>query len=119
MTSPTLKTRLGLKNAQLAILPLCLLIVFTAPYSESQSPAATLTTNPVFVKDCAKCHGATAEGRHFRGPSLVSEKVRAASEDELRQIITSGKGHMPKFAAKLTPDEISALVQQIKALNQK
>jgi hypothetical protein len=46
-------------------------------------------------------------------------EVRAASEDELRLIITNGKGHMPKFGGKLTTDKISALVQQIKALNQK
>ena len=52
-------------------------------------------------------------------PSLVSGKVGAASEDELRNIITNGKGHMPKYKGKLTSDEIDTLVQQIKALNKK
>jgi mono/diheme cytochrome c family protein len=87
----------------------------------AQAPAsnATLTANPVFEKNCAKCHGKTAEGRHFGGPSLASERVNAASADDLRNIITNGKGRMPKYAGKLTPEEIDTLVQQIKSLNQK
>ena len=71
--------------------------------------------NPVFEKNCAKCHGKTAEGRHFGGPSLVSEAAMAKSADELRDIITNGKHHMPKYAGKLTPEEINALVDQIKS----
>jgi mono/diheme cytochrome c family protein len=66
----------------------------------------------VYKKDCAKCHGKTAEGRHFGGPSLVSEKTADASADDLHNI-TNGKGHMPKFADK----EIDTPVKQIQALN--
>ncbi|MCU1303364.1 MAG: hypothetical protein JWQ87_3648 [Candidatus Sulfotelmatobacter sp.] len=84
----------------------------------AQSPS-DLMQNPVFKNDCAKCHGKTAEGRHFAGPSLISDKTRAASDDELREIITNGKGRMPKFGGKLTPQEIDTLVTQIKALNKK
>jgi mono/diheme cytochrome c family protein len=75
----------------------------------------SLTENPVYQKNCAKCHGKTAEGRHFAGPSLVSEKTTAASAADLRSIISNGKHHMPKYAGKLTPEEIDTLVQQIKA----
>ena len=78
-----------------------------------------MTANPVYVANCAKCHGKNAEGRHFRGPSLVSGKVGGASTDELRDIISNGKGHMPKFGGKLTPEEIDTLVQQIKTFNNK
>ena len=39
--------------------------------------------------------------------------------DDLRKMITDGKGHMPKFAGKLTGDEIDLLVQQIQAANKK
>jgi mono/diheme cytochrome c family protein len=81
-------------------------------------PAHTgLTTNPVYEKNCAKCHGKTAEGRHFGGPSLNSDKIAAASSEDLHNIIANGKGHMPKFAGKLTMEEIDTLVQQIRALN--
>jgi mono/diheme cytochrome c family protein len=78
-----------------------------------------LTANPVFQQNCAKCHGKNAEGHHFGGPSLNSEKTASSSTDDLRGIIANGKGHMPKYAGKLTPEEIDTLVQQIKALNGK
>src|SRR5579872_6353689 len=74
-----------------------------------------LTANPVFQKNCSKCHGKTAEGRHFGGPSLVSEDVRKSSAEDLRTIITNGKHRMPKYEGKLTPEEIDALVSQIKS----
>jgi mono/diheme cytochrome c family protein len=82
----------------------------------SQPPSgSTLTSNPVFEKNCAKCHGKNADGRFMGGPSLVSEKTTSASADDLRNIITNGKGRMPKYTGKLTPEEIDTLVQQIKA----
>jgi mono/diheme cytochrome c family protein len=67
----------------------------------------------------AKCHGKTAQGRHFAGPSLIAPKVAAMSTDDLHNMIANGKGRMPKFAAKLKPEEIEALVQQIQALDKK
>jgi hypothetical protein len=49
------------------------------------------------------------------GPSLVSEKATAMSTDDLRNIITNGKHHMPKFGEKLSVADIDALVDQIRA----
>ena len=96
----------------------CLLCAPAALFA--QTPAiGGLVTNPVFQKNCVKCHGKTAQGRHFAGPPLVSDKTRAASDDELRTVIANGKGRMPKFADKLTPEQISTLVEQVRALNQK
>jgi mono/diheme cytochrome c family protein len=76
-----------------------------------------LTESPAYEKNCAKCHGKNADGRHFGGPSLRADKVNAMSTDDLRNIISNGKGHMPKYAGKLSPEEIEALVRQIKALS--
>lgn len=100
---------------------MCSLLFALTAASAAQTPSsdATLTANPVFHKNCAKCHGKTAAGRHFGGPSLISEKTTGASADDLRNIITNGKGRMPKYASKLTPEQIDTLVQQIKALNKK
>lgn len=100
-----------MRTSRLAIAVCLVLSALTA--AAQTLPAATLTENPVFQKNCAKCHGKTGEGRHFAGPSLLSEKTTSSSADELRDIITNGKHHMPKFAGKLTPDEINTLVQQI------
>ncbi len=95
--------------------------LFFALIMSAQNPPSegSLTGNSVFLEQCAKCHGKTAEGRHFGGPSLISQKVTAASTDDLRSIITNGKGRMPKYASKLTSEEIDTLIQQIKALNKK
>jgi mono/diheme cytochrome c family protein len=100
---------------------MCSLLFALTKSSAGQTPPsdATLTANPVFHNNCAKCHGKTAAGRHFGGPSLISGKTTNASADDLRNIITNGKGRMPKYASKLTPEEIDTLVQQIKASNRK
>ena len=75
------------------ILILILALSIFSPISFSRSGAnaqdidsrsdATLTANPVYQKQCAKCHGKAAEGRHFGGPSLVSPKIVAAATDDL------------------------------------
>jgi mono/diheme cytochrome c family protein len=83
------------------------------------SPDPGLTENPVYKDKCAKCHGKTAEGRHFGGPSLMSEKAAGMSKDDLHNIIANGKGRMPKYAEKLKPEEIDQLVEQIQAMNRK
>lgn len=86
-------------------------------YSEEKLSSSTLTSDSTYQKNCAKCHGKTAEGRHFGGPSLVSEKVSSASPDDLRNIIANGKGRMPKYGGKLSADDINRLILQIKAAN--
>ena len=94
-------------------------LTLTTLFAQIQSSDTGLTASPVFKNNCAKCHGKSAEGRHFGGPSLLSEKVAATSADDLRNIIADGKRHMPKFAGKLTPEEIDTLVQQIQVQNKK
>ena len=104
-----------MKTSRLTIVMCSLLLPLTAVSAQTAPSSAGLTANPIFQKNCAKCHGKTAEGRHFGGPSLVSEKAAG----DVRNIITNGKGRMPKYASKLTPEEIDTLVQQISALNKK
>ena len=111
--------RLDLKTYKLSIILCSSLFALTAAFAAIPPAASSLTTNPVYEKSCAKCHGKTAEGRHFGGPSLISEKTAASSSEDLHNIINNGKGHMPKFAGKLTAEEIDALVQQIQAINKK
>ncbi|MGB8580231.1 MAG: cytochrome c [Candidatus Sulfotelmatobacter sp.] len=97
----------------------CCLLAAPVGLSAQTSSAEGLAANPVFQQNCAKCHGKTAEGRHFGGPSLVSEKVTDTSADDLRNIISNGKHRMPKFEGKLTPEEINRLVEQIRMLSKK
>ena len=50
---------------------------------------------------------------------LSPKKTAATSVEDLRNIIANGKGRMPKYAGKLTPEEIDNFVQQIRGLNGK
>jgi mono/diheme cytochrome c family protein len=104
-----------MNRLRLTFIAYFLVSAFASSGAQNSGSAETLAENPVFQKDCAKCHGKTAEGRHFAGPSLVSEQTTSTSADDLNNIITNGKHHMPKFAGKLTADEINTLVHQIKA----
>jgi len=91
------------------------LVLLTPLLAEATKPESALAANPVYQQSCAKCHGKTAEGRFMAGPSLSSDKAVNASDQELRDIITHGRHHMPKFEGKLSPEEIDKLVFQIKA----
>jgi mono/diheme cytochrome c family protein len=108
-----------LKASGLTIALCFVLFALTVVPAQTPPSDATLTANPIFQKNCAKCHGKTAEGRHFRGPSLSSEKTASTSADDLHNIIAKGKGRMPKYTSKLTSGEMDTLVQQIKALSKK
>jgi mono/diheme cytochrome c family protein len=105
-----------LKNAKLLVIAFSLLGIATqAQDAKSEGP---LTANPLYQSNCAKCHGKTAAGRFMAGPSLVSAKTTALTADDLRNIITKGKRHMPKFEGKLSAADIDALVDQIHAQGQ-
>lgn len=108
-----------MKTSRLTAAACSLFFALAAVSAQTPPSDASLTSNPVFENNCARCHGKSAEGRHFHGPALISEKAAAASSDDLRGIITNGKGHMPKYTGKLTPEEIDTLAQQIKAANKK
>jgi mono/diheme cytochrome c family protein len=82
----------------------------------SSDDTSGLLTNSVFKKHCVKCHGKTAEGRRFGGPSLSSGEVAALTVEDVRNIITNGKGRMPRHRGKLRNEEINELARQIKAL---
>ena len=97
-------------------LTICLSLCCGTSVSAQSTSSDRLASNPLFEKNCAKCHGKAGDGRHFGGPSLKTEKVAGASTGELRATITNGKGRMPKFGDKLTSDEITTLAEQIKAL---
>ena len=91
------------------------LLLATPLFAASPKPESALASNPVYQQNCAKCHGKTAQGRFMAGPSLASDKVVNASDDELRDIITHGHHRMPKFEGKLSSEVINKLVYQIKS----
>jgi len=111
--------RCDVKTYPLTIATCAVYFVVGAALAQTPSSGTKLTENPVYKEKCAKCHGRAAEGRFLHGPSLISDKTAAASVADLRNVVANGKGHMPKYAGKLTSEEIDSLVQQTRALNGK
>jgi mono/diheme cytochrome c family protein len=92
-----------------------MLLCVALAHAQDAKPEGSLTSNPVYQKNCAKCHGKTAEGRFMAGPSLLSGKATTMAADDLRTFITNGKHHMPKFGEKLSSADIDVLAVQIQA----
>jgi mono/diheme cytochrome c family protein len=108
-----------MKMRQLVIASGSLLIGFTVGFAQVPASDVGLTANATYQKNCAKCHSRTAEGRTFGGPSLISKKTASIPAEDLHTIIANGRGRTPKFASKVTPEEIDAMVRQVQALNGK
>jgi cytochrome c6 len=74
-----------------------------------------------FKAKCAMCHGADGKGATAMGKTLGlkdlgSAEVQSQSDADLTNIITNGKGKMPKYDGKLTKDQISDVVKFIRTL---
>lgn len=64
-----------------------------------------------YALNCAGCHGASGEGK--KGPAY--SKVLHEPDAELAHEVLEGKGKMPPFRDKLTPEEAGQLIAWIRA----
>jgi mono/diheme cytochrome c family protein len=91
--------------------PLALLLAAACVPGPGERDAANL-----YSYYCARCHGAGGEGdpRNVdRSPGLDltrSEMVRKRSVELIHRRIAQGRGPMPGFARRLSPEEIEELV---------
>ena len=77
--------------------------------------AADLASDANYKAKCAMCHGAAGEGKPGMKTAPMKDSA-AKSEADLDAIITKGKApKMPAFEGKLKPEEIKAIVAEIKA----
>jgi len=80
-------------------------------------PEAAAAGENLFHNNCAKCHGADAQGKGSR-PSLKSERLAAASDGEIAWIIKNGQAFkgMPSWGG--LPEQMRwQLVTYIRSLN--
>ncbi len=75
----------------------------------------------IFKARCSACHGPTGAGdttmgKNLKLPDLGSADVQKQTDDELTTIITAGKGKMPKYAEKLSKEQIGEVVKFIRTL---
>ncbi|MCU1347566.1 MAG: hypothetical protein JWO56_596, partial [Acidobacteria bacterium] len=75
----------------------------------------------VYKAKCAACHGPDGSGNTTVGKSLKlrplgSPDVQQLTDAELTKVIADGKGKMPAYGKKLTPDEIQCLITLIRTM---
>lgn len=90
----------------------------------SASAFAASDGAPTFKAKCASCHGPdgsgqTAMGRKMNLRDLGSADVQKQSDAELYALIADGKAKMPAYKAKLSEEDINALVAFTRTLAKK
>jgi len=104
-----------MKNSFIAVLSVAAFAVVFSNFSPAQ------TGVDLFKSKCAMCHGPdgkgqTAMGKNLNLRDLGSAEVQSQSDADLTNIVTNGKGKMPKYDGKLTSDQITDLVKYIRTL---
>jgi cytochrome c553 len=75
----------------------------------------------LFKANCALCHGAngdanTPTGKALKAKDLKAPEIQSKSDAELLEAISKGRGKMPAFGSKFSPDVITSLVAYIRQL---
>ncbi len=99
-----------------AVLLVLTLVSFVAVPLLAEEDGAAL-----FKKSCAPCHGPTGNGDTAMGKKLGVKALNSAeaqklTDEQLKQVISKGKGKMPSFGGKFTPDQLKAVIAFIRTL---
>jgi cytochrome c6 len=99
-----------------SMLLIAALAIPVASYADASPDSASS-----YKSKCAMCHGADGAGQTPTGKSMKVRDLRSAdvqkmSDADLMKVIADGKGKMPAYKAKLSSEEIQALVAFIRAL---
>ena len=78
----------------------------------------------VFKTNCTLCHaddgsGNSPTGKALKAKDLRSAEVQKQTDAALTEVIAKGRGKMPAFGSKLSPDVINSLVAYIRQLAKK
>jgi mono/diheme cytochrome c family protein len=103
-------------------LPLAISIpVWIALLAVPSFPQAQPDAAKTFKTSCTLCHsddgsGNSPTGKALKAKDLRSDEVQGKTDAELTEAVTKGKGKMPAFGTKLSPDKIKSLVAYIRQL---
>ncbi len=107
----------------LAAVIVTVVLMFTnSPTAPPAAPAAVAAAAPgvdsagLYGDRCAGCHG--GDGSGGIGPKLNGGRVVAQFPNTADQVavVTDGRRGMPAFGARLTADEIAAIVEYTRAV---
>jgi mono/diheme cytochrome c family protein len=102
-----------------AVFFISLTILVLPDLARAQSDAAK-----VYKTNCVLCHAAdgsgnSPSGKALKAKDLKSDDVQKQTDAALSEVITKGRGKMPAFGSKLSPDVINSLVAYIRQLPKK
>jgi mono/diheme cytochrome c family protein len=102
-----------------ALVLITVMILLAAPAAFAAADGAA-----IYKAKCAMCHGPDGAGQTTMGKSmklrdLRSPEVQKQTDAELHKMTADGKAKMPAFRAKLTEEEIKALVAQMRTMAKK
>ncbi len=86
------------------------------PTEETEATPEDLDGAAIFSERCASCHGDDGGGQS--APQLSDGRVADRFPDVADQIelVTDGRGGMPSFEGRLSPEEIEAVVEYTRTL---
>lgn len=86
---------------------------------QSRNPQAAASGMALFQENCAKCHGADANGRSTHGmrPSLRSVRIRHATDGDLAWMLQHGNPYqgMPQWSS-LTEEQRWQIIAYLRTL---
>jgi mono/diheme cytochrome c family protein len=95
--------------------------IFCPTSTQAQASKTSETVHAgqeIFAQKCLLCHSIN-QGQVTFGPSLYAETRKPQGKKsgaEIRTIIREGKGKMPSFKDKLTPEETDKLLAYLRTL---
>jgi mono/diheme cytochrome c family protein len=110
----------GIVTASLASLAAVTLLSPLGSQAQSQKPlsnaAMVQAGKDVVAQKCMQCHS-VIEGQAMLGPSLYRETKKShGNAAEIRVILKNGRGKMPSFKDRLTPEETNNLLAYLRTL---
>lgn len=85
---------------------------------ENASAAAADAPADLYIRNCARCHGADGRGETTAGQQLdvpdLSISGRRMSAAKISRIIADGKDEMPGFGKKLNKKQIASIAAYVR-----
>jgi mono/diheme cytochrome c family protein len=116
MKTSLFRTKIG---AATAVVPAVMIAAFSyLPRPTDGAASAQKGGSAIYSQNCARCHGSngraqTTKGRQVKAVDLTSDDWSPDTGHDTR-VVMRGKGSMPGFANKLTPAQITAVVEYIR-----
>ena len=80
--------------------------------SEQSGPKGSASGRQVYLRICARCHGADGKGKS--GPQLAGKSL---SLGKIEQTVTKGRPpKMPSFGKQLSPTEVKAVSAYVRSM---